>query len=149
MCSGATGNDSLPAELSSTYFSYSSPDGRIVLSLTPATAATAASFEMGLLDIDACLAGNCAVTPLIGFPNWSPDGQHTLMISAENLAYLGAADGTIIRELGPALNFWAYWLNATTFGWTRPRQDVLGRGRRHDIPRARAPPAPDRGVGGR
>ena len=116
--------DSLPAELSSTYFSYSSPDGRLVLSLTPATAATAASFEMGLLDIDACLAGNCAVTPLIGFPNWSPDGQHTLMISAENLAYLGAADGTIIRELGPALNFWAYWLNATTFGWTRLRQDV-------------------------
>lgn len=98
------------------YFGFGSPDGKVIVALP----SNDQLFQLGMLNVDACLAGDCNISQLDGFPVWSPDGQHTLLIGSDGQAYLGTSDGVAVRQLGPALGYWGFWADATTFGWTQP-----------------------------
>lgn len=107
----------LPASvIDSAYFGFGSPDGKVIVALP----SNDQIFQLGMLNVDECLAGRCNISELDGFPVWSPDGQHTLLIGSDSQAYLGTADGAARRQLGPALGYWGFWADNNTFGWTRP-----------------------------
>jgi hypothetical protein len=106
--------------------------------ITPGTEqpGMAASGTPRLLLVDAaeCERGDCAGTPLPGWPFWSPDGRHAIIMSVESVAepgdtpiFLATADGDVSAELGAGT--FPIWLDNETAAVPRnepePYLDIL------------------------
>lgn len=72
--------------------------------------------EFHLLDLNQCANDDCPLTLADGFPIWSPDGQHTLIVSFQGL-HLGTADGLRQTRIGRGSN--PFWVDSETFGYLR------------------------------
>ena len=70
----------------------------------------------GRLHLNQCGETDCAVTQLPGFTIWAPDGRFTLLAAGSELS-LGDESGQPLRPLGAG--FTPFWLDETTFGYTR------------------------------
>ncbi|MCB9421530.1 MAG: hypothetical protein H6667_17125 [Ardenticatenaceae bacterium] len=68
------------------------------------------------LDLGKCDSAGCAVTDLSGYTLWSPDGRSTLIVIGSEL-WLGDEAGQPRQSLGTG--FTPFWLDATTYGYTR------------------------------
>jgi dipeptidyl aminopeptidase/acylaminoacyl peptidase len=71
-----------------------------------------------LLDVASCRSGECAVTPLPGFPDVAPGGEHVLTIDfaggrEESLGLSTTAAPAEIRWLPRSR--WAFWIDAHRF----------------------------------
>jgi hypothetical protein len=64
-----------------------------------------------------CLHSGCPLQMLDGFPIWSPDGAHSLLL-VEGRLYLGDAEGRVKVELGDGHD--PFWLDDRHFGFIRP-----------------------------
>jgi hypothetical protein len=89
--------------------------------------------EMALLDVAACRGGDCRLTPLDHWQDWSPDGQRTLlsdyapwqMISAlenEQTTFF-VDDGHGREEITPGMA--PFWLTDAVYGYYEPGEDGL------------------------
>jgi hypothetical protein len=90
--------------------------------------------QLFLLDMAECEQGNCAGTPLPGWPFWSPDGRQAIIIpmsvapdSGDMPLLLATADGETIAELGAGM--FPIWLDNETVVVARqepePYLDIL------------------------
>jgi hypothetical protein len=68
------------------------------------------------LNLNQCAESGCAVAELPGYTLWSPDGRSTLIVIGSEL-WLGDGDGVQQQSLGRG--FTPFWLDATTYGYTR------------------------------
>ncbi|MCA9936111.1 MAG: hypothetical protein H6662_01105 [Ardenticatenaceae bacterium] len=73
-----------------------------------------------LLDLQACIAGECVLQETDGVPFWSPDERHNLVVSIGpwpvNLR-LNDSSGTEIGVIGKGWD--PFWLDDTRFGYVR------------------------------
>ncbi|MCI0397745.1 MAG: hypothetical protein L0322_22805, partial [Chloroflexi bacterium] len=77
------------------------------------------SSSFQILNLEACQAGGCQWQALPGLPVWSPDGAWLLVYSyEESRIWRGDADGRSLVEVGRG--FSPFWLDKTTYGYTRP-----------------------------
>lgn len=75
-----------------------------------------------LIDVDrigslACPIGGCPPKILDGFPRWSPDGLHKLVL-VDGRLYLADQDNRVKIELGEGQN--PFWIDEKRFGFVRP-----------------------------
>jgi hypothetical protein len=63
-----------------------------------------------------CPQGGCSIEELDGFAVWSPDGQQTLVVDAEEI-HLGDEDGNILASLGQG--FSPFWMSNNRYGFVR------------------------------
>lgn len=68
------------------------------------------------LDLNQCDESGCTVRDLPGYTLWSPDGRSSLIVIGSEL-WLGDALGEPVQLLGGG--FTPFWLDATTYGYTR------------------------------
>lgn len=91
----------------------------------------------GLLDVSSCLGGTCSIETLEGYPIWSPDGEHIILLASntfsppETQAYgrLILADGSFNKIRTFAFGSSPFWLDDKTFGFISDE----GEGSRHTI----------------
>ncbi|MCB0033742.1 MAG: hypothetical protein KDE51_06980, partial [Anaerolineales bacterium] len=72
--------------------------------------------EFHILDLNQCTNDQCPLTLSDGLPIWSPDGEHTLLITFQGL-HLGTPNGQRIQRIGRGEN--PFWVDADTFGYLR------------------------------
>jgi hypothetical protein len=79
-------------------------------------------FTTSWFDVGECLAGPCQIQSVTGFPIWSKDGNHTLVVrlnhSGQTSLYLGDQMGQPLEFLGIGSS--PFWINDTQFGYIRP-----------------------------
>ncbi len=87
--------------------------------------------QYGLLDVAGCLHGDCALDTLDGYPAWSPDLAHMILLRSETFrAHMAQASGDLLlidnsgreREtLGVGSS--PFWLDAETYGYVTDAGD--------------------------
>lgn len=71
-----------------------------------------------LLDLDACMAGECHAQVLPGSVIWSPDGSYSLLVQ-ETALLLADGQGEIIRPVHAGAFTAALWLDEQTYAYLR------------------------------
>ncbi len=105
------------------WFGNATPDAQRLVVATPGTFGPSAQFEVGLLDLNACQAGECDLQGMDGLPLWSPDGRYTLLNGLDEALYLGDSQGQSIRHLDDYGTAFVFWLDNERFGWVRPSEE--------------------------
>ncbi|HFQ93330.1 MAG TPA: hypothetical protein ENK32_04940 [Anaerolineae bacterium] len=108
-----------------------SPDGRYVL--FSAGRGDPPKLTYRLLEVSACLDGDCQTQPVSGPLHWSPDGKHAILEDGSDIPpsyfaslqpsplYLTDARGENRREIGRGAA--PFWLDERTYGYVRFNDD--------------------------
>lgn len=105
------------------WFGNATPDAQKLVVSVPAADGSLSRFELGLLDVNACQAGDCSLQLIDGLPTWSPAGQYTLLNGLDGGLYLGDKDGQSIRLIDENGSAFGFWLDNERFGWARPGEE--------------------------
>ncbi len=107
------------------FYANASPDARYILLIGYSTSGLPDNYR--LLDVPACLAGDCETQPVSGWLRWSPEGRQTIFTVSEadstsnfSLAlqpqplFLGDEKGKEPGEIGRGAA--PFWLDEQTYG---------------------------------
>jgi hypothetical protein len=110
------------------------PAGRFMILSTEHTSGQAQAPVVMLEDRQACTAGDCPLAMLAGWPIWSPDGRHTLLVDFRHLTsqivsapiFLGDDRATNPRPAGEGRA--PFWLDSMRYAFisSTPGSDLYG-----------------------